>query len=93
MQSIPPREAPAVCKKGDACFIAGTKEFFIALQSHEEWGTAFIVFGAVQGDPGSWATISRIHTEPYTTRKDPAYNFTTRWLEERIAFQIYYEEF
>lgn len=35
-------------RRGSVCMIPGTKEFFIAKASHEEWGTAHIVWGTVK---------------------------------------------
>lgn len=34
-------------RKGHACMIPGSKEFFIAAADHDEWGNAHTVFGMV----------------------------------------------
>ncbi len=35
------------CRKGNACIIPGSKDFFIATADHTEWGNSHVVWGQV----------------------------------------------
>lgn len=39
------------CRKGHVCMIPRTKEFFISLKDHDEWGIAHTVWGEVSKSP------------------------------------------
>uniref|UniRef100_A0A383VB71 Uncharacterized protein n=1 Tax=Tetradesmus obliquus TaxID=3088 RepID=A0A383VB71_TETOB len=91
MAHQPPFEGSPAVKKGDACIIPNTREFFIATADHGEWGDSHTVWGQV-ADEASWQVIARIPTGPYTNRTDGA--ITTRWLtpEATVPFNISLEQ-
>mmetsp|Transcript_19175 Transcript_19175/g.33013 ORF Transcript_19175/g.33013 Transcript_19175/m.33013 type:complete len:212 (-) Transcript_19175:413-1048(-) len=88
MAAVPANEGTIPVKRGNVAMIPGSKDFFIATLSHEEWGTAHSVWGEV-ADEDSWRTIGAIPVEPFTTITDKG-NITTRWLTEptKVKFKI-----
>lgn len=63
-------------------FIPGTKDFYISISDHLEWGQAHIVFGEIT----SWTIIDRIVSQPYTTFKHPSYGTIMRMLVDTVHF-------
>ena len=51
----------AMCRRGLACMIPGTKEFFISLSDHSEWGTAHTC----------WGEVSAQHSASHLFKKAP----------------------
>jgi hypothetical protein len=78
----PPLEGRPPLTKGMVAMIPGSKDFFIALADHPEWGAlegTHTVWGEVRG-AASWKTMAAIPLEPFTPRTDGG--ITTRWLDE-----------
>ena len=65
--------------------IAGTKEFFIAVSNHPEWGE-FSVWGTVS--PLSFQTIDKILLQPYDNVTHPQYGTKMRILKKEITFDL-----
>ncbi|KAG2484070.1 hypothetical protein HYH03_017089 [Edaphochlamys debaryana] len=72
--------------RGTAAFIAGSTDYFIGTVDHTEWGAAFTVFAQVEEEDMK-SVVPLIPLEPYRNSTD-AYNFTTRWLLERVPVTL-----
>lgn len=69
---VAPHEGNIPVKPGHVCFIPGTKDFFISLTEHEEWGTSHTVWGQVNRAPtvlfflGGGAAAVAVAAAPHT---------------------------
>ncbi|DBA93294.1 TPA: hypothetical protein ACH3X2_003577 [Trebouxia sp. C0005] len=84
LRDTPPREDTVVAKKGHVCMIPGTKEFFIAANDHDEWGSAHTVWGMVQ----NMTTVTSLLRRPFHTVTHPTYGTVMRMMNTDVSFAI-----
>ncbi|DBA91608.1 TPA: hypothetical protein ACH3X1_003216 [Trebouxia sp. C0004] len=84
LQDTPPREDTVVAKKGHVCMIPGTKEFFIAANDHDEWGSAHTVWGMVQ----NMTPVTSLLHKPFHTVTHPTYGTVMRLMNTDVSFVI-----
>lgn len=75
--------AAVTVRKGHACIIPNSKEFFIATADHPEWGNSHVVWGKVD----DLSAALRVPVEPFFTRTDGG-KIVTRWLNNTYPFKL-----
>eukprot|EP00884_Botryococcus_braunii_P013541 jgi/Botrbrau1/22188/Bobra.168_1s0020.1 len=84
LSAVPPREGNILARRGHVCMIPNTKEFFISLMDHTEWGTAHSVWGEVE-DLG---VAEEIISQPYHNFTHPTYGTVMRMMEDPANFSV-----
>jgi len=84
LEITPPREGNLIARRGHACMIPGTKEFFISLMDHSEWGTAHTCWGEVD----DMTAVDALVNAPYHNFTHPEYGTVMRMLETESPFEV-----
>ncbi|CAL8468913.1 g8454 [Coccomyxa elongata] len=87
LAEVPPHEGGTIAKRGHVCMIPRTKEFFISLKDHDDWGVAHTVWGEVDAEDmrGTVATFLRL---PVHEVKHPEFGTIMRMLDSEEPFSI-----
>ena len=72
-------------RRGHACTIPGTADFFIAAVDHLEWGHAHTVFGHVSD---MQVVDAILEMEPYHEFTNPDYGTLMRMLDSELPFDV-----
>ncbi|CAL5221657.1 g3884 [Coccomyxa viridis] len=87
LKLAPAAEGKTPAKRGQVCMIPGTKEFFIALVDHDEWGGAHTVWGEVSAADMD-TTVMDIVGQRFHAVTHPEYGTVMRMLNTEVPFRI-----